>query len=134
MWQRVDDVAGDEAGLRAQAGGAIAGGAVQVDGGAGGGEGVDAAGLGCQRASAAATMPVSTSPVPPVPRPGLPVGFTARRPSGAAMTVRAPLSTHDGAELVGERARGADAIFLHGADGGAEQARRLARMRRQHRR
>ena len=38
-------------------------------------------------------MPASTSPLPPRERPGLPVGFTRTRPSGAATTVRAPLST-----------------------------------------
>ena len=38
-------------------------------------------------------MPASTSPLPPRAKPGLPVGFTAHRPSGAAMTVRAPFST-----------------------------------------
>ena len=138
--KRVEDVAGHEAGLRARGRGAIAGGAVQIDGGAGGGEGSTRPLASpplppCMRASAAATTPVSTSPVPAVPRPGLPVGLIASRAVGRpAMTVRAPLSTHDGAVFVGDGARRAEAIFLHRADGGAEQARRFARMRRQHRR
>jgi hypothetical protein len=40
-----------------------------------------------------ATIPVSMSPVPPVAIPGLPVGFTQTVPSGAAISVRCPLST-----------------------------------------
>ena len=38
-------------------------------------------------------MPVSTSPVPPVAIPGLPVGLMAMSPDGLAITVRCPLST-----------------------------------------
>ena len=37
--------------------------------------------------------PASTSPVPPVAMPGLPVGMTQRAPSGLATTVRAPFRT-----------------------------------------
>src|SRR5205823_4630946 len=40
-----------------------------------------------------AVSPVSTSPVPPVAMPGLPVGFTHTCPSGAAVRVRKPLRT-----------------------------------------
>ena len=45
------------------------------------------------RAKNAPAMPASTSPLPPLAMPGFPVGFTAQRPSGAAMTVAAPFST-----------------------------------------
>ena len=38
-------------------------------------------------------MPVSTSPVPPVAMPGLPVGLMNTCSSGVAMTVRCPLRT-----------------------------------------
>src|SRR5215831_953836 len=41
----------------------------------------------------APTIPESTSPVPPVAMPGLPVGFTRTCPFGSATTERAPLST-----------------------------------------
>ena len=37
--------------------------------------------------------PVKTSPVPPVARPGFPVGLRKSRPSGVAVTVRWPLRT-----------------------------------------
>ena len=43
--------------------------------------------------SRADIIPASTSPLPPLARPGLPVGLTQTRPSGAATTVRAPFST-----------------------------------------
>ena len=45
------------------------------------------------QASRAAVIPASTSPLPPRARPGLPVEFVHTRPSGAATTVRQPLST-----------------------------------------
>ena len=40
-----------------------------------------------------AIKPVSTSPVPPLASPELPVLFIANRPSGLLISVRAPLST-----------------------------------------
>ena len=43
-------------------------------------------------AKKAPAIPASTSPLPPLAMPGLPVGFTAQRPSGAATTVAAPFS------------------------------------------
>ena len=39
------------------------------------------------------TRPVSTSPLPPLAMPGLPVGLTQTSPSGSAMSDRWPLST-----------------------------------------
>lgn len=68
--------------------GQVRGQAVQVDGGLHGAGGV--AGY-CARSPA--MRPVSRSPLPPLPMPGLPVVLTATRPSGCAMSVRAPLST-----------------------------------------
>lgn len=49
----------------------------------------------CRQAAAsrAAVISASTSPLPPRARPGFPVGFVHTRPSGAATTVRQPLST-----------------------------------------
>ena len=44
-------------------------------------------------ASSEPIVPASTSPVPAVASAGLAKGERATRPSGAAMTVRAPLST-----------------------------------------
>ena len=65
----------------------IAGHAVQVHGS------LQAASASSSCASHAAIMPVSTSPVPPVAMPGLPVGLMNTLPSGVAISVRCPLST-----------------------------------------
>ena len=40
-----------------------------------------------------AVIPASTSPLPPVAMPELPVGFTSTLPFGEAITVPAPLRT-----------------------------------------
>ena len=60
-------------------------------------------------------MPVSTSPVPPVPIAGVPVGLIHTRPSGNAITVRWPLSTSVTARSMAN-ARRADAVALHFGD------------------
>ncbi len=81
----------------------------------------------------AATMPVSTSPVPAVASPGASVSTTIAPPPGQATIVSAPLSRHDAAEALSAARRTAssrcavDPVRLD-----AEQARELARVRREH--
>ena len=78
---------GQHAVFAVDGGGTVGGGTMQVHRTGGSLIGGQAAG------QQAAVIPASTSPLPPRERPGLPVGFTRTRPSGAATTVRAPLST-----------------------------------------
>ena len=68
------------------------------------------------------TMPASTSPMPPLAMPGLPVGTIATRPSGSAITVRAPFSTVTTPCSRREPPRRRDAIGLHLAGRDAEPA------------
>ena len=76
-------------------------------------------------------IPVSTSPVPPVAIPGLPVGFRATCPSGRRHHGPRALERHDGAALGGEAAGAPDPVGLHLRDAAAEESRRLAGVRRE---
>ena len=75
-------------------------------------------------------MPVSTSPVPPVAIPGLPVGF---RSPGRRDRHHRPCSLQRdvGAALGRQAPRARDPVGLDLGDPAAEEPRRLARMRRQ---
>ena len=90
------------------------------------------------RARNAATIPVSTSPVPAVASAGLPVTLSDDpsrsevdpRALGSAMTVVGPLSSTTAPERVGESPRGRDPV---GADRLAGETGVLAVVRREHR-
>ena len=79
------------------------------------------------------TIPVSTSPVPPLPSAGPPVGFSATRPSGAAITVAAPFRITTRAGLRRDAPRRADAVAVDLRRRDTEQPRRFSRVRRQDR-
>ena len=86
--QRVGQVRGEDPGIAEPVARRIAGAAVEVDARAGPPRTARAPGPGARR-----WRPASTSPVPPVASPGFSNGATATEPSGAAITVRAPLRT-----------------------------------------
>ena len=75
-------------------------------------------------------MPVSTSPMPPVAMPGLPVGFTNTRPSGVATIVRCPLSTTYSWWVSAKSLGHLDPVRLHVGGRHANQACQLAGVRR----
>ena len=75
-------------------------------------------------------MPESTSPVPPLASPGLPLLLIAHPPSAKASTLPAPLSTTAARNFVCQRERGGEPIVLHRGRRGREQPRGLRRMRR----
>ncbi len=85
----------------------IAGKAVQIDAQAGGLFAV------CPWARRLPIIPVSTSPVPPVAMPGLPVELMNTRPSGDATTVPAPFSTSVTLYFARESGCDADPVLLH---------------------
>ncbi len=76
-------------------------------------------------------MPVSTSPVPPLARPGLPVGLMKTSPDGIAMTDAAPLRTTLTFRLTARLRATSRRVALHVGHRGAEQAGHLAGMRRE---
>lgn len=76
------------------------------------------------RARSAPTMPVRTSPLPPVARPGLPDGTRARRPAGVATTDRNPFRTTVAPDSAARR-RAALSGSPDGRCGAAEEAGRL---------
>ena len=76
--------------------------------------------------------PVRTSPAPAVPSAGFAVGLMNTVPSGRAISVRAPLSTTIARVSAASLRADADPRALHLGGGRAQQARHLARVRREH--
>ena len=85
-------------------------------------------------ASSAPSMPASTSPVPAVASAAEPVGLMAVRPSGAAITVPAPLRTTIARNSAASARAAPNAVPLDVVRGDLQQSRGFERMRRQHRR
>jgi hypothetical protein len=79
-------------------------------------------------------VPASTSPLPAVARALVPAALMVQRPSGAAMTVPGPFSTHTAPQAPASRsaaAIGSSVVADAGVDLG-EQGARLAGMGREH--
>ena len=85
--QRIQQIMREHPGFPVQGSGTVGSRTMEINGTGSGLKGRQAAG------QQALVMPASTSPLPPRESPGLPVGLTAQRPSGPAMTVCAPFST-----------------------------------------
>ena len=77
-------------------------------------------------------MPASTSPVPPVPRAGLANVLLATRPSGAATTVRAPLSTTTTPQRMAAALARSTRCSASGPTGAPSSRANSPGMRRQH--